>query len=503
MWAKAVSTIKDYKLFIIFLVAHLVVWTSLSFVRDLLPTDALETIVWGGLFDWGTHKHPPLSGWMGYFAYNLLGKTDLSLYLLGQACISVGFIYLFKLGRFFLDTKQSMLAVMILEGCYVYSYMTVFDGFNPNFVMFALFPAIAYYFYKSMKENLLIDWILLGITIGLGFLNKYQTIMLILPMTMYLLFVPKGREQFKRPGLYLAGITAFLIFLPHLIWLYKNNFFPLMYFEERRIFYSHAYSGWIKYLQSPFMFLMTQAGAIAGSVIIFFMLRMGNRLPKEESENRNLADIWFLILLGIFPIVLQVLPGLITGDHINGTWGYPMLFMTGILLFYFFPIRSHDKLTTYTLRWVYGTMIVIFLILLTLFCVEKNFRSRYPSEEIASDLEEIWNKKTHAPLKYIGGYIEFALPITIYDETPPEIVLDTYGHKNPWITPEEIKKSGVMIIGRNYGAAKAYTKALVPFLPKNYVARPSEYQFTVLNKLNQEREYHIFYVIIPPSGKKH
>jgi len=66
------------KLFIIFLIIHVIVWSTLPFIRDLLPTDAMESIYWGGLFDFGTHKHPPLVGWMAYGFYNLLGKTDFS-----------------------------------------------------------------------------------------------------------------------------------------------------------------------------------------------------------------------------------------------------------------------------------------------------------------------------------------------------------------------------------------------------------------------------------------
>ena len=84
----------------------MIVWSTLLFIRDLLPTDAMESIYWDGLFDFGTHKHPPLVGWMVYGFYNLLGKTDFSIYLLGQLCVLAGFIYLYKLGKIFLKIKN-------------------------------------------------------------------------------------------------------------------------------------------------------------------------------------------------------------------------------------------------------------------------------------------------------------------------------------------------------------------------------------------------------------
>ena len=50
------------KVFIIFILIHVLVWSGLCLIRHLLPVDALEGIVWGSYFDFGTHKHPPLAG---------------------------------------------------------------------------------------------------------------------------------------------------------------------------------------------------------------------------------------------------------------------------------------------------------------------------------------------------------------------------------------------------------------------------------------------------------
>ncbi|MDR1327780.1 MAG: glycosyltransferase family 39 protein [Heliobacteriaceae bacterium] len=482
--------------FVIFLIVHVVVWSLLPFVRDLLPVDALETIAWGGLWDFGTHKHPPLSGWMGYIAYNLLGKMDFALYLLGQLCVLIGFVYLYKLGRKFLNETQAILAVMILEGCHCYSYMTVFDGFSANFPLFALFPAIAYYFYKSMQENKIRDWLLLGVCVGLCFLSKYQTIMLIIPMALYLFFIPHGREQLKRSRLYLSVLIAFLLFLPHLVWLYNHEFFSLLYFEECSARYANSYSGWIKYLQAPFMFILAQLAAVAGSILLFVILRL-----KFKSANsiRTFNDSWFLILLGICPVLFQALPGFFTGAEILGTWGYPMVYLTGIMLFYFFPIKTSDKLFSWGIKFAYGVMVIIFVVLLVLFSVEKNFRSRYPYQKIARDFKTIFYEETGKPLKYIGGYIEFALPISVYDETHPQMVLDSYGHENPWTKADNIKQAGALIVARHYDNVKSYTEKLLPFLPENYVAEPKEYEFTIYNKLKKPREYKLFYIIIPPE----
>ena len=144
------------KVFVLFILIHVIVWSALCLVRHLLPVDALEGIVWGSYLDFGTHKHPPLAGWLSYFVYNW-GNIDFSLYFMGQICVAVGFVYIYKLGSLFLSRQAAIYAVMVLEGCFSYSYMSIFDGFNPNFLIFITFPAITYYFYLAITKNKLKD----------------------------------------------------------------------------------------------------------------------------------------------------------------------------------------------------------------------------------------------------------------------------------------------------------------------------------------------------------
>lgn len=48
-------------------------------------------------------------------------------------------------------------------------------------------------------------------SVGLGFLAKYQTLMLFLPMIIYSIVIPKGRSVYRKFGFYLSVVIAFLI----------------------------------------------------------------------------------------------------------------------------------------------------------------------------------------------------------------------------------------------------------------------------------------------------
>lgn len=481
----------EKRLFYIFLLVHLVVWTGVGLIRTIMPTDALEGIYWGSLHDFGTPKHPPLAGWLTYLAY-LPFKSDFCIYFMSQAFVIAGFIYIYRLAKYFLDENRAMLSVIILEGCWVYSYITGYYGFNPDVILLFTLPAIAFYFYNCMKENKAEDWFKLGLIVGISFLNKYQTAFFILPMFIWACWFK--RDVFKNRFFYFSIILAFVIFLPHILWLFKYDFFPFLYFEGELTSLS-----WIGHVFAPSLFLIMQISVIAGCFIIFALLKKTFKSPiKPMFENYDKKDVWFLLLLGLGPFVLHMLMGLIEGGNMRPRWGFEFWFLTGIMLFYFFPINITKKEFLFTLKSAYIVMFIIFLALGGLLSIEQNYRSRYPVAKVFGDLKAAWAEKYDTPIKYVGGYLEWTLPLTIYGDTHPKTILDTHGYKDPWLDAEDLKKSGAMIVDRTYNSTKLYTRVSCPYLPEDYIIEPVEYKFIVRNFFGMPREYTIHYFIVPP-----
>ena len=491
------SNINLDKIFVIFLALHVIIWSVLSLIRQVLPIDAAECVYWGSLLDFGTNKHPPLAGWIAYFVYNILGKSDFSIYLLGQASIITGFIYLYKLGKLFLNKNAALLAVMLLETCFVYTYMGIYDGFNPNFLLLAFLPMITFYFYKSVHKGELLDWIKLGIFTGLSFLAKYQTIMLFLPLFVYLIISPIGRKQFKKKGLYIAAIIAFLIVLPHIIWLFKHNFFSLNYFITCEDRYAGFYYGPLKYIWSPLVFLFNQIITIVPLIFIYFTAIWFSK-EKLCKNNLNPENKKFLICAGIAPIFLQSLNGF-SGNYMIPQWGYSLLFISGILLFGYFPYKLTDKAIKYILSWIFTAMFITFIILAIIFTTEKNFANRFPVQQVTNTLNEIYKTETGQDMKYIGGFIELSIPLSLYNQGKYIAVLNTYGHPNIWIDSSDLKKSGAIVVGRKIQYMDDYVDMTMPELPEKPKIRP--FYFTVKNSFGSDRKYLMFYSIIPPNIK--
>ena len=481
----------EQKMFFIFIVVNLIVWSLIGTIRTVLPTDSLEGIFWGSLHDFGTPKHPPLAGWLTYLVYTIF-KSDLSIYALATAFIVTGFTYIYKLGKFFLDDKRAMLSAIILEGCWAYTYVISYYGFNPDVVLLGLLPMITYYAYKALHEDKNQNWLILGVLVGICFLNKYQTALVILPIIVWALIFK--REIFKNVFVYISMAIAFLIFLPHLLWLFKYEFFPLLYFEGEL-----AAQDWVHRLIVLLTFLSLQIAAILGSIVIFLLLKLRQKSKLNFQFQLN-SDTWFLILVGLTPLIAHLIMGAMCGGTMRPHWGYEFLFLSGIMLFYFFPTKEISKNDfNFVLKLSYFAMFLIAASMLTLLGVEKNYRSRYPVSTIYNDMVNIWKSEFNTPLKYIGGYIEWTLPLTIYAPGHPTCILDTNGYKNPWINEEDLKKSGLIILDRKLHELKRDFRKACPYLDEDYPMDIKEYKFKVKNAFNMEREYQIYYIIIPPE----
>ena len=482
----------ENKAFYLFLCVHLIVWTAVGLIRTVLPTDALEGIYWGALHDFGTPKHPPFAGWITYWCYSLF-KTDFSIYLLSQAFIVGGFYYIYKLGKIFLDKNRAMLSVILMEGCWVYSYITGYYGFNPDVILLFLLPLLTYVFYQCVTRSKTFDWIALGLIAGICFLNKYQTALIIIPMFIWTTMFKK--EVFKNKMFYISVLISFLIFLPHLLWMIKYDFFPLMYFEEELGGFSI-----FSHIQAPIWLLIIQLSTIAGCLLMFFCLKCRQKSPFEFIKNPEKEKVWFLLLFYFFPLLFTVIMVAISGAS-RFRWGFEFIYLSTIMLFYFFPTK---QITTddfkFSLKFAYIAMFITFLSLGGLLAIEKNYRSRYPVQKIYSDLNKIWYSQYNTPLKYFGGYIEWTLPLTVYGKEHQQIILDTNGYKNPWIDEKDLKQSGILIIGRKEEDIYNDTKKSCPYLDENYVITPQPYSFEVENAFGQKRQYDIFYHIVPPKN---
>ncbi|MFP4846052.1 ArnT family glycosyltransferase [Winogradskyella sp. PE311] len=175
--------------------------------------------------DWGFMEFPPLIAFIGklsymLFDYNLLG-VRLFPTLAGVSILILCCLITKELGGKFRAVLLS--GVCILAFIPFYRNHTLFQPVAFDQLFWTLGFYFLVKFINSKNKKFLI---LLGITLGLGLLNKYTILVWAFGVFIGLLFYDKAK-LYKDKWLYISGIVALLIVTPNIIWQFTNDF-PLM-----------------------------------------------------------------------------------------------------------------------------------------------------------------------------------------------------------------------------------------------------------------------------------
>ena len=475
---------KESRSFFLFLLVHFALWTLLPLLRQSIPMDSVEAIIWGQICDFGTQKHPPLSGFPAAFFFWLFGQKAIGIYLLSQVFILLGFVYIFRLARLFLSAEKSFLCVILLEGVIYYGFTSA--EYNVNIVSLALWPMLTFYFYKATHEGTLSSWILFGAFTALNLLTKYTCGVLIMGAGLYMLASPLGRKAFKTLGLYLSIITALIIISPHIIWLYNYDFFVLDYFAHRTGKPSSL--GYLSHLWHPVKFISAQVLAGLGALLLYFAAFYKNQ--KSPTPQVSKDDKLFILCLGLAPLLIFAAIALFTGVYLKSMWGTPLLYMLTIGLFVFFPFTLGKTTFKNLLKGAYALMFLFLSAAGAIYTCAGGEKQNLDAKAFAALLHSAIGGDQK--LYYVAGDIWYAANMSLYDRDRPTVILDIKNPHNPWVREADFLTRGVLIISEGKGS---------------YHTLKSEYETTPLSMLEikmkspfgKTEKRDIYYFMILPS----
>ena len=386
-------------IFLIFAFSHLIIWTLVpSLTNNNLPLDTIEALAWGSNLDWGFNKHPPMSAFFPEVFFKIFGPQDWSYYLLSQIFVVISFYYVFKLSNEILrDTKLSLISVLLLVSIYFYNFTT--PEFNVNVCQLPFWSLVVYYSWKiyNSKKISFLDCVLVGLFGALGFLSKYLFVYLLISIDLlfiYLIFFKKTKKfDFK----YLITLEVFIVLLiPHLIWLYNNDFISILYGLKRT---GLENSNIINHINQPLIFLFKQIGIL---IPLFFLTWL---LLKKIKFKFNLKDknLIFLIAINLLPIFLMLLTSIITGSKIRTMWMTPFYLFFGVFLVYIFKSQINLKKVK---SFLLGFLFLFFLspiIYSYISLTQKDKRTDYPGKEIALKTQIIWDQDFKSEIEFVTG----------------------------------------------------------------------------------------------------
>ncbi len=386
-------------IFYIFVTTHLILWTVVPTITNSnLPLDTIEALAWGSNLDWGFNKHPPLSAFFPEVFFQIFGPQDWAYYFLSQIFVVVSFFIIFKLSQEILnDGTLSLLSVFLIEGIYFYNFTT--PEFNVNVCQLPFWCLTVYYTWKIYisKKIELYDCILLGAVAAFGILSKYLFIYLLVTIDLlfaYLIFFKKSKKfDFK----YLVSLEVFFVILiPHIIWLFNNDFITIKYgFARAGLDEGQT----INHLKYPLIFTLKQIGILIPFLILVWLLI--KKIPKKF----NIKDekLLFLIFINVVPIVLVFMTALITGSKIRTMWMTPFYLFFGTLFIYILKNQINiKKLNSFLIGFIF-----LFLLSPILYgyvsISQTDKRTDYPGRDIAIKVQMAWHEQHDEPIKYVLG----------------------------------------------------------------------------------------------------
>ena len=486
------KTIKDHPL-VTFCFIYFLVWSLLPLLRQALPMDTIEAVGWGENCTLGTNKHPPLSGWLAYFFYDIIGfQTSYSLYALSQLCVMLGFFYIYRLSKEFVSKEKAMYSVMILAGTIYYGFSAI--EYNVNVLSLALWPMTAFYFYKSLKNNHLADWALTGLFSGLNLFNKYTSAVLLLSMGLLMLSSSENRSKLKTFKPYICLLVCVLTILPHLLWWQAHDFFTLSYFIGRGS--TASFENWpiLRHIVYPLKFFFAQVLFVLGSVLIYVCA------VYKEKKLTCRADHFqktFLFYMGILPFLVMVAISAVLGAKLKSMWGFPCFYLLGLMFFVFFPYKMTENLRR---KLKIGAYILLVILVVGQGCVilfNKSDKFHLNQKEFAFQMEQLWGHNApRKPFKYVAGDVWWAYNVSLFAPSKPKPMIWADPNQNPWLDRNDFKKSGALILTSDKGEYQRIRERL------GFVSRARECEVVAKNRIGKIKKKTIYCGIYRGFGEE-
>ena len=252
-----------------------------------------------------------------------------------------------------------------------------------------------YFFWKSINANSRINCILLGIFSALGFLSKYLFIYLIASFFIYFIF---NFRKFKKliPNCLLSLLIFFTLLIPHLIWLFENNFITIFYGLDRSDLSDFHIA---KHFINPIVFLFKQI-----LILIPFFIMFSTILKKIKFKfNINNKIIFFLISINLIPFLLVLLTSIITGAQIRTMWMTPFYLFFGVLIVYIFQAQINLKklngfISVFLVLFIFSPFAYAYISI-----TKTDKRTDYPGKEVSIKTQYAWDQNHNEPINIVLG----------------------------------------------------------------------------------------------------
>ncbi len=215
-------------LFCLVLTALRVVYLSVEHFS--LYADEAQYWAWSKELSWGYYSKPPMVAWLIAATGKVCGDTPFCVRLSAPIIHFFTSLVVYALGRKLFDPRVAMWSAILyatLPGVAVSSTIISTD------VPLLFFWAMAMVIMANSLEGWHVNWwILMGVSIGLGMLSKYNMVLFFPSAVLFLLASRANRVYLLSFKFILMVAVALLIYMPNYEWNRANEFASYMHTKD-------------------------------------------------------------------------------------------------------------------------------------------------------------------------------------------------------------------------------------------------------------------------------
>ena len=278
--------------------------------------DEMYYLACGQHLSWGYVDHPPLMPFIAWLVSHMLGTSLFAIRLLpalaGAALVWVTGSLARRMGGDRWAQGLAALAVLTAPIYMLMQHWFTMNAFEP-----LLWMAIAWCVLRFIETDNAHWWLWIGILCGLGLEMKY-TIVLFAAGLLLGLALTSYRCVFRSRWFWFGCLAAFLIFLPHLVWLMQHHF-PFLEYEH------NVRSTSRDVRRGPVAFFLDQADILNPISVFLWVGGLAWLLFTRAGARYRILGWTFLVVYGVLVLT--------RGKNYYVAPVYPMLFAAGGVAF--------------------------------------------------------------------------------------------------------------------------------------------------------------------------
>lgn len=327
-------------------------------ISDALELDEAEQVLLSQWWQWGYSAQPPLYTWLLAAVHSLFGVHIAASALLREGLLFLACLFTWLIARRLLQPRL-LAAAAVLSLLTIPQIVWENQREHTHSLLVLLVAAVTLWLLlRLLERRRLVEYLLLGLTLALGVLAKYNFALFAGALGLALLTLPAGRRLVWDWRTLPALALALAVLTPHLLWLADHTLVGAAL--DARLSGEAPAAPLLAPLRALWLVAWTTLSFLTPFWVLFAVLFpralgaawLGPVRPRDPRQ--RLIGRWLALGLGALCLVAWAFGA----DGLKERWLQPLLFIVPVWLFQFVAVPPLDDAAAVRrhqrLRWFAG-----------------------------------------------------------------------------------------------------------------------------------------------------